>query len=380
MNLSFLNRTAKGSLSTGLYLAFIILVSGLFVFSLPAKASLEGLQVGMKGPEFKLQGLDGKVHGHEEFFGEGMTVIIFWSTWSLKSSKALEEFEELYKEYHDKGLRVVAVSVEKQEITDTDLEVIKGRMSELGLTLTVMLDMNLQMFDDYGVIAIPSTVVMDSSRVILYELSGFPLVGSELMIDYVRGLLEGKEPSEEHVAAVGHKPTKAAIRYLNLGRKTMQKRTMVTMAEPWFRKAIEADPQFVAPYVELSRYYSLQGNAEEAQKLLTEGITLEPTNPMALCELALLKLDGGLVEESVPLSTQAVESDFYFTPAHYILGAAHARAGRKDEAMKHFEEALATNPFHPGIYVRRAEAHLASGDSESAAADLEKALNLLLFK
>jgi len=358
----------------------VILASGLLVFSLPAKASLEGLQVGMKGPEFRLQDFAGKVHEHDEFFGEGVTAVLFWSTWSLKSSKALEGFEELHREFGDKGLKVVAVSVEKQEITDTEIEIIQAKMAELGLTLTVMLDMNLQMFEDYGVIAIPTTVIMDPARVILYEMSGFPLVGSEHMFDYVRGILEGREPSEKQVAAIGHKPTKQAIRYLNLGRKTMQKRTMITMAEPWFKKAIEADPEFVSPYVELARYYSMQERREQAEEVLMDGLWVEPSNPMALCELSRVKLEADLVEQAIPLAAWAVESDFYFTPAHFILGSAYSRSGNYEEAMRHFDEALATNPFHPGIYLHRGDAHFASGNKESAAADFEKALNLLLFK
>lgn len=357
-------------------MAFVLAI--LLVVAMPAKASLEGLQVGMKGPEFKLQDFDGKLHDFQEFFSQGTTVIFFWSTWSLKSAKALETFETLHRKYGGKGLTVVAVTAESQEVGPADLERIQARVKETGLTMKVLLDPGLQMFHDYGVIAIPTTVIMDSGRVILYELSGFPLVGSELMVEYLDGLMQGKEPSEKHLTASGYKPNKEAVRFINLGRKTMQKRTMFEMAESWFKKAAEADPKYAAPLVELARFKTIQGNPAEAENYLKQGLALEPSNTAALCEMAKLRLEAGQIEESISLNEKAVEQDFYFTPSHYLLGLAYARAGKKELSSRHFDEALATNPFSPGIFIFRAETRLAGGDAKSAAADYDKALSLLL--
>jgi len=354
----------------------VLSVSLLFVFS--ARASLEGLHVGMKAPEFTLRDLDGGEHPHTEFFDEGMTAVVFWSTWSLKSDKALKQFEDLYDTYSKRGLRVLAVNVEQQTIGEAEMEKIRKRVAELDLRFPVFIDPGLRMFEDYGVIAVPTTVVMDAQRVILYELSGYPLVGSATMIAYLKDLLEGREPGEKKAVAVGHKPSKKSIRYLNMGRKSKARRSMAMMAESWFRKAIEADPKFVQPYVELARVKLEQGDLAASEAILLEALSHSPDSPLALCELGRIKIEAGSAEEAVSPELWALEADAFYTPAHYMLAYAYSVGGETELASRHFSEALAINPFHPGTFVYRGRMKEDAGDKAGAASDFRKALELLI--
>lgn len=370
----------RGRGAIAVYVLLVMAVSATFLFSLPAKASLEGLHVGMQAPEFTIEDLDGKKYHSNDLVKDGMTTIIFWSTWSLKSEKALTRFEQIYSEYKDKGFHILPVNVEKQDIGPDDIDLIKKKATDLGLTMPMYMDQGLQMFEDYGVIAIPSTVVLDSERVILYEMSGFPLVGSEYMISYMRAKLEGREPAEERVVATGHKPSKKAVRYMNLGRKTKQKKTMAQMAESYYRKAIEADPAFVMPYVELARFQVEQGKLDEAEKSLTDALAQEPSSPVALCELGRIRLEQNGAEEAIPLQKWAIESEESYTPAYYLMAYAYSVTGNKEEAARRFEEALTVNPFHPGIYVYRGRMNEDTDSMDAAAADYRKALELLIAR
>ena len=68
------------------------------------------LQVGAKAPDFSLKDIDGKVHTLSEYSEKKALVIVFWSTWSAKSPKALRRFEEFHKKYKDKGIQVIGIN------------------------------------------------------------------------------------------------------------------------------------------------------------------------------------------------------------------------------------------------------------------------------
>ncbi|WP_191965760.1 hypothetical protein, partial [Oryzomonas sagensis] len=87
----------------------------------------------------------------------------------------------------------------------------------------------LDYFHDLGIIALPTTVIVDKERVIRYELSGYPLVGAEEMADFVTASLEGAKPAI--AAKKGYQPTKNALRFYNMGRNTLKSGRMAESSE-----------------------------------------------------------------------------------------------------------------------------------------------------
>lgn len=166
-----------------LVLAFLL--SGIFLMTASTANALESLRAGMKGPDFSLRDLNGQTTEFNGIKGKKLTVLLFWSTWSAYSGKALKQMERLYEKYRRKGLSVLAIDVDAQEITGKTISQIKSEISRLKLDLPVSIDYGLVMYHDYGVIAVPSTVILDKNRVIKYELAGFPLMGSADMADYI---------------------------------------------------------------------------------------------------------------------------------------------------------------------------------------------------
>ncbi len=186
-----------------LVLAFLL--SGIFLMTASTANALESLRAGMKGPDFSLRDLNGQTTEFNGIKGKKLTVLLFWSTWSAYSGKALKQMERLYEKYRRKGLSVLAIDVDAQEITGKTISQIKSEISRLKLDLPVSIDYGLVAFHDYGVIAVPSTVILDNNRVIKYELAGFPLVGSADMADYIRSRFKSSKTA--HVAeAVGDLP------------------------------------------------------------------------------------------------------------------------------------------------------------------------------
>lgn len=170
-----------------LYFVFLLifsLASGILMAA-PAANAFENLSAGMKAPNFTLKGVDGRTMGFSDIKGQKLTVLLFWSTWSAYSPDALKQMEQIYNKYKNRGLSVVAIDVDSQDITTGTLSQIKAETDRMKLGFPVTLDCGLTAFHDYGVMAVPSTVILDKNRVIKYELAGFPLMGSADMANYI---------------------------------------------------------------------------------------------------------------------------------------------------------------------------------------------------
>lgn len=360
-----------------LLLAIVFFMTGEYFLMVPTAATLQGLQAGMEAPDFSLKDLAGEKKNFQTVKGTKITIVIFWSTWSAKSEKALLRLEKLYRKYKDKGLSVVAVNVDGQEINGTTLAEIKAKFDKLQLSYTSLIDYGLQTFHDYGVIAVPSTLILDGERIIQYELSGFPLIGSEELADFVASIFEEKK-SETAKQKTGYKPDKKALRHYNMGLSILKSRRMADTAEMWFKKAIEADPGFLMPYLGLGKFYVARDDTQQAREQFEKAISIDSANPMALCELAYILIREGRLAEGKQMLDSALKSDESYLPCYYYSGIVFSKEGKIDEALKSFENALNINPLDPYTYIYKGEVCEENKKFQEASEAYQKALELIL--
>jgi tetratricopeptide (TPR) repeat protein len=356
-----------------------LILAGLAVFLFaPAGATLQNLQTGMKAPSFILKNLAGETRGLTDLAGAKLTVIIFWSTWSSKSAAALARMDRLYRQYRDHGLTVVAVNAEGLETSAQNVAAIKAMATKLNLAMPILTDSGLTTFHDYGVIALPSIVVLDREGIIRYELSGYPLVGAEELADYVATTLEGKKPSAATFSRTGHQPDAKALRLFNMASTALKSRQMASSAEEWLRKAAEADPAFALPWISLGRLHLQKGDATRAKGEFAEALSRDPANVIALCEMGMLLVNEGKVEEGKTLFTKALQLDSAYPLCLGNAGYVAGKTGHLDEGLSMFAEAAALAPRNSDIYLVKARMFEESGNRQEAAAAYRKALELLL--
>jgi tetratricopeptide (TPR) repeat protein len=355
-----------------LLLTILFAAYGVLLFA-PAAATLQELQVGMDAPDFSLKDMEGKTGNFASLRGEKLTIVIFWSTWDRKSAKALARMQQLYQKYRDQGLSVIAVNADGQTVSETTLAAVRETVEKLRLTFPVLIDHGLAAFHDIGIIALPTTVILDRERLIKYELSGYPLVGSEEMADFVVAAIEGKKQSAI-AAKKGYQPNKNALRLFNMGKNTLKSGRMADTAETWFKKAIEADPRFVIPHLSLGKFYLRKGEVSLAQTQFKEALVKEPDNVIALCESAMIMFNEGKLNEGRALLDRALKTDEYYTPCYYYAGFAYGRQGKLDEALKMFDEAARINPADYNIHVYQGLVYEERKKMPEAAAAYRKAL------
>jgi len=87
-------------------------------------------------------------------------VVNFWATWCPPCRAEMPELEALYQKYKDEGVVMVAVNLRE------DPKRVKRYADALGLTFPIVLDSLGETFQAYGVLALPTTVFVDSNGVV----------------------------------------------------------------------------------------------------------------------------------------------------------------------------------------------------------------------
>lgn len=350
-------------------LSSVVLLSLLTALPVTAQALL---QIGSQAHDFTLRNLSGREITLSQLTAKKGVVIIFWSTWSGNSAKALKRFEEFYRIYRDRDIEVIGINVDNQTISATDTVAITKMVQDLGITFPILLDQGLSTFRSYDIIAVPSTVVLSEGK-IAYELPGLPLIGTEDLIEYL-SVLAG-EPPRRKVEA-GYRPRHDAIANMNLARGFV-KRKKFEQAYPLFRKAIEKDPKYIAPYVEMAKLYATEDKRSEAEETFRKALAIWPENQVVMSEFGYFLTKAGKQKEGIEILEKAVQKNSY-TPSHYYYGYALGRSGRFTEAMKAFDEAITLNPYEPLLYLLRAEVYEGKAMLPEAAAGYRKYLEIVL--
>ena len=359
------------------YLLTVFLLSGLLFLPPPSAATLKHLQVGSAAPDFTLKGVGGDEQALDDLLGEKLTLLIFWASWSAKSEIALKRAQVLFEKYDGRGLSVVGINAEGGS---EDLRAVVTSMADrLKLGFPNIIDYGLNAFSDYGVIAVPTIVILDRTKTIRYELSGFPITGAAAMADFVTATLEGRKPPLNLRQKSGHQPNKRAMMLFNTGNNVLlRSRSRTALAERWFLKSAAADPKFAAPHLALGRLYLKSAQIDKAKSHFREALSIAPENAVALCELGMLLIDTGAHAKGDGLIARGMKSDAAYTPCYYYLGYSYGKQSDIKQSRKMFEKAKEINQADSNIYIYQAKLFEAHKNYAAAAESYRKALERML--
>ncbi|MDX8404316.1 MAG: TlpA disulfide reductase family protein [Mariprofundaceae bacterium] len=157
----------------------IVLLIGLGAWLALPEANRSVLEDG-HAASFSLPDLQGKMHG----LPEGEVVLLnFWATWCPPCRKEMPSMVELHRKYAEKGLKIVAVSV------DRDINDLSAFVREYKLPFQVLHDADSTVSHDYAVFRYPETFLIDRQGKVRYHLVGAVEWMSEPIIKSIEGML-----------------------------------------------------------------------------------------------------------------------------------------------------------------------------------------------
>lgn len=131
---------------------------------------LEGLDQGDTPPDFELTTLDGEVFKLSEM--QGTKVILnFWASWCGPCKAEMPHMQNYYENYAEEdNVEILAVNMSTQE--RRGMEGVEDFIDSYGLTFPIPLDKEGQAIDDYRVITIPTTYLLNTDGTLAQKIIG----------------------------------------------------------------------------------------------------------------------------------------------------------------------------------------------------------------
>jgi thiol-disulfide isomerase/thioredoxin len=132
-----------------------------------AEASASPAVNSASAPSWKLQDLDGRTVQSADF-KDKVVILDFWATWCGPCRREIPGFIDLQKQYADKGLIVVGVSLDQGGAS-----AVKSYTAKAGINYPVVLGDETIVRAFGGVEAIPTTFIIDRKGRIVNKHVGF---------------------------------------------------------------------------------------------------------------------------------------------------------------------------------------------------------------
>ncbi|HEY0022438.1 MAG TPA: TlpA disulfide reductase family protein [Longimicrobium sp.] len=143
------------------------------------------MDVGTRAPDFQAVDLQGRAVSLSSLRGQVVLVNI-WATWCGPCRDEMPSMERLHRELGPRGLKIVAVSVDKAPTGAKELQAF-GR--ELGLTFTVWHDASGRIQQTYRTTGVPESFLVGRDGVIVRKVIGATEWDHPAQADLVRRLL-----------------------------------------------------------------------------------------------------------------------------------------------------------------------------------------------
>jgi peroxiredoxin len=169
--------------------------AGLSILTLSASTSaLAG-----KAPDFKLSNLEGKDVVLSELLKKGPVVVDFWATWCKPCLKAFPGLQNTYEEYKERGLTVVAVSVDGPKTRAGVAPLMKSKKYDFE----VVFDTDGRVAKKYNAILLPRTVLIDQKGEIVFGMVGYRPANHEKLAEILKSIIPEKQVGQDGEAVEG---------------------------------------------------------------------------------------------------------------------------------------------------------------------------------
>ena len=134
-------------------------------------------------PKFQLKFLDGKTIGSKDLRGK-VTIIDFWGTWCGPCLSEIADYNELYRNYRNRGVFLLALAVDSGSEED-----VRAAVRRLKIEYPVAVP-SLKELDVFGdIMAVPTTLVINQKGEVVREIIGASASKQRMLRDLLDRLL-----------------------------------------------------------------------------------------------------------------------------------------------------------------------------------------------
>ncbi|MHC4203933.1 MAG: tetratricopeptide repeat protein [Planctomycetota bacterium] len=317
-----------------------LLVTVQSLWCITAQAGRRSFAVNDKIPEFSGTTVEGQPFTYKHNQGKAL-MVVFLSPGHKRSARAVKDIDEIISQLGANVERLETV-IAIDEPNNLDLSAMQNGTSG---NLHVLLDSEYKLWGRFGIIAVPTVVISDTSDKVICIKAGHgynfaPVV--QAYLNQALGLTQKKDPEEaSQVKTVANDTTMARIkRHLQMAKMLEQKgRLESAIAE--MQKARELDPESTEAALELGELFCRAGRSKEAVDTTK---SLKVTKRFDKARLLMIsgwaKHQMGELDEAEKLLLEATKLDPKSTRALFELGKIYQSRQEIDKAMKSFRKAL----------------------------------------
>jgi peroxiredoxin len=138
----------------------------LFALLAGCEDHLTALPSGNPAPAFTLLHLNGNNVRFPEDYRNKVVAIRFWADWCPYCRNEMGALEPIYRQYHDRGLYILAINVMQPQA------VVQDFIDQVGISYEVLLDSQGEVMRRYGAMGLPMTFVVDRNGIIRARIIG----------------------------------------------------------------------------------------------------------------------------------------------------------------------------------------------------------------
>jgi Flp pilus assembly protein TadD/peroxiredoxin len=306
-------------------------------------------------PDFSLTDLKGNKHSLPAYRGKPV-LLYFWTAASTRCLQDLQGFQNLPVPRSDAELHVLAINVDEAQGPGeaANLDAYRSmRFPILHANADVCAVYNLlfrSLFDRRRDMGLPSSFLIDGNGVIVKVYQG---AASPEHIE--RDARSIPQTSAERLAKALPFPGVAegyeyGRNYLSYG-SIFFERGYLEQAEAFFQLALLADSSSAEAYYGLGSVYLQKQKSDQARKSFEQAVQVQPnypgTWPKAWNNLGILAARAGRPDEAVNDFKEALKFDPGYSIALNNLGNAYRQGGQWEDAKNAFHRALELNPADP---------------------------------
>jgi Tfp pilus assembly protein PilF len=244
----------------------------------------------------------------------------------------------------------------------------------------ILIDSGYKAFREFGVIALPSTIMIDRTGTVQFIYPSFPLSARQLFADEIMELVGIAKPLQEDETA---KIKRSETRSHRLYRYALQmyKRGLYEQAISPLIKSIELDPNYIWSKNLKGIIFAQRGDFDNSVAAFKQAMSVDPNNVMPSFNYGVLLYENGRYGDAETQFTKSLAMNSQLAEANYFLGLVFQRTNKPDKAMEAFEKALEIDRSHESAQSRQAlilyslsELYEKKGDIAAAFDYLKKAV------